>query len=111
MKIKQIVLGCSIAIMSTASMALTSSPSTLVNYTTDEHGILFSTSFRGFSTCRQDWGNEYRISIDHPNYKALASTFLAISLDAKNSPFTFSYNFSGGTRCPSVTGIHHYIGT
>jgi len=115
MKIKQIILGCSIALASASSMAVTSSTATLVNYTTDEYGILFSTTHGGDSPCRQSWGNEYRISVDHPNYKAMASTLLSISLDAKNSPFSFSYasrsrqGLSSG-QCSEIDGIHRYIG-
>ena len=115
MKIKQIILGCTIALASASSLATTSTESRLVNFTTDEHGILFSTTYHGDSTCRQSWGNEYRISIKHPNYKAMASTLLAISLDPKNSPFTFSFDRRAlqglsSSQCSEIDGIHRYIG-
>lgn len=118
MKIKQVVLGCVIAALSTTSMAGTSTQSTLVNFTTDKNGILFSTTYRGDSPCVQRWGNEYRISLEHPNYKALASTLLAISLDPENSPFTFSFASAfaqvrllrSNTECFHIDSISRYIG-
>ena len=112
MKIKQIILGCTIALASASSLAITSTESRLVNFTTDQYGILFSTTYRGNSPCSQSWGNEYRIAIDHPNYKAMASTLLAISLDPENSPFSFSFSRSGlaSSQCSEVNGIHRYIG-
>jgi len=119
MKIKHIILGSSIAFISIEAMALlptfTSSQSKLINFTTDEDGILFSTSYRGDSPCVKKWGNEYRISIDHPNYKAMASALLAISMDPQNSPFSFTAHFwnrQGLSRgvCSNIDKIHRYIG-
>ena len=119
MKIKAILLGLTLAFTSTSSMALlryvTSTQNTLINFTTDQSGIIFTTAYTGDSPCDRGYGTEYRIHISHPNYKALASTLLAISLDPENSPFTFTYqrrNYQNlpTYECSRIESISRWIG-
>ena len=113
---KKIILSLSIALASTTSMAqVNSTPSTLINFTSDQYGVLFSTSWRGDSPCRQSWGNEYRIPLSHPNFEGLSRKLLAISFDAENTPFTFTYQRRSqqgltATECSNIDGISRFIG-
>ena len=118
MKLKNIILGGLIAASCSNAFAqyTIATASGLVKFTADREGILFVTDHEGASPCVEDYGVEYRIPLDHPNYKALASTVLAASMDPDNALLSFKYMWAtyqdvGPGECFEVESVSRYTGS